>query len=282
MLCPRLHALLTISIPLQGEITVIDHQKLELFEMIGQGGFGAVFRGTWAERKRQTFAIKKCTIGGTPRDVGIPREVDILASVSNHTHIISFHGVAFLYPDMYIVTEFAPRGSLYKYLHKDHHPPSVDQSLQWALQIAKGVDHLHCHDVIHRDLKSANILLSEELEVRLCDFGTARYLPHTTVQTGEAGTYRWMAPEIMEGIDSKISKKCDLFSFAMVTYELFAHKLPYYNTPGDPYVAMKVIRGERPEIPASVPDYLSAILVECWDADPHKRPSFKTVIELLE
>ena len=266
---------------LQGEVTIIDHHKLTLLDMVGRGGFGAVFRGKWVDRKNEVFGVKKCTIGGTQRDPSIPREVDILSTVSDHDHIIAFYGVAFNYPDMFIVTEFAEKGSLYAYLHKDKHIPSRDQSLTWALQVARGMHHLHCHDVIHRDLKSANILISATMDVKLCDFGTARYLPHTTIQTGEAGTYRWMAPEIMEGIDSKISKKCDLFSFAMVAYELLVHKLPYHDTPGDPYVAIKVIKGERPMIPPFVPVYLSALLVECWDADPQKRPSFQYVIDLL-
>ena len=277
--------IITLLANVQGgtDIKVIDHEEISLQDMVGRGGFGAVFKGKWeGGGKGEIFAIKKCTIGGTERDVRVPREVDILCSVSCHVNIISFFGVAFNYPDMFIVTEFAKKGSLYNYIYKDKFVPSLDQSLTWALQVARGMGHLHKHDIIHRDLKSPNVLLSDSMEIKLCDFGTARYLEHTTVQTGEAGTYRWMAPEIMEGIDAKISKKCDLFSFAMVAYELLARRLPYHDIPGDPYVAMKVVQGVRPEIPDFVPVYLTALLKECWDADPQKRPSFTYVVELLE
>ena len=102
----------SISPCTQGEITFIDHQQLTLLDMVGRGAFGAVFRGKWTEMKGEILGVKKCTIGGTQRNPDIPREVDILSSVSDHKHIISFHGVGFNYPDMFIVTEFAERISL--------------------------------------------------------------------------------------------------------------------------------------------------------------------------
>jgi len=250
--------------------------------MIGQGGFGAVFRGKWKARKGEVVAVKKCTIAGTKENPDIPREVQILSSVPEHPNIISFYAIAHNYPDMFIVTEFAEKGSLFDYFHKKMQVPTIDQSLAWALQVAQGMEHLHNHDIIHRDLKSANILLSAAMTAKVCDFGTARYLANTTVQTGEAGTRRWMAPEVMEEVEAKINKKCDSYSFGMVAYELLVHKLPYYATPSDAMVFVKVIPGERPEIPASVPQYLNSLLTACWDADHHKRPTFQNISKCLQ
>ena len=241
-----------------------------------------MFRGKWKARKGEVVAVKKCLLAGTKRDPDIPREVLILSSLPEHPHIITFYGISVNYPDLFIVTEFAEKGSLFNYLHKEKQVPTVDQSLAWALEVAQGMEHLHNHDIIHRDLKSANILLSSAMAAKLCDFGTARYLSHTTVQTREAGTHRWMAPEIMEQVDSKISKKCDLFSYGMVVYELFAHQVPFCDTPGDVFASIKIAQGERPQIPPTIPQYLHSSLAACWETDPHKRPTFHDIVEELE
>ena len=250
--------------------------------MIGQGGFGAVFRGKWKAKKGEVVAVKKCTIGGTREKPDIPREVEILSSVPEHPNIISFYAIAFSYPDLFIVTEFAEKGSLFNYLHKKKQVPTVDQSLAWCLEVAQGMEHLHNYDIIHRDLKSANILLSAAMTAKVCDFGTARYLSHTTVQTGVTGTPRWMAPEVIEAVEAQISKKCDSFSYGMVVYELFVHNVPYYDIPGDTVVGIKVLQGERPSIPPSIPQYLHSLLIACWETAPHKRPTFHDIVQKLK
>ena len=266
---------------LQEAVNMIKVKQIELLDMIGQGGFGAVFRGKWKARRGEVVAVKKCTVAGTKSNPSIPQEVRILSSLPEHPHIISFYAIAFNYPDIFIVTEFAEKGSLFNYLHREKLVPSVDQSLTWALQVAQGMEHLHTHNIIHRDLKSANILLSTAMAAKICDFGTARYLSHTTMQTREAGTHRWMAPEVIEAVDANINKKCDSFSFGMVVYELFVHKVPYYDIPGDTVAGMKVLQGERPSIPPTMPQYLHSLLTACWDADPHKRPTFHDIIQAL-
>ena len=163
------------------KMNIINPQKLQLLDMLGRGGFGAVFRGKWEARRGEVHvvAVKKCTMSGAKGDQDIPREVQILSSVSQHPHIISFYGISINYPDLFIVTEFAEKGSLFDYLHKEKQVPTVDQSLAWALHVAMAMRHLHNHDIIHRDLKSANILLSAKLTAKVCDFGTARYIPLT-------------------------------------------------------------------------------------------------------
>ena len=252
-----------------------------MLDVIGQGGYGAVFRGKWKARKGEVVAVKKCMISGTKQDPDIPREVQILSSVPEHPNIISFFGICISYPEILIVVEFAEKGSLFNYLHKEKQIPTFNQSLAWILQVAKGMEHLHNNDIIHRDLNSANILLSATMTAKVCDFGTARYLTNTTAQTGEAGTYRWMAPEVMEAVEAKINKKCDSFSFGMVAYELLVHKLPYYDTPGNGMVCVKVMQGERPAIPPTIPQYLHSLVTSCWEPNPQERPSFQDIVQKL-
>ena len=262
--------------------SIINFQQLELLNEVGQGGFGTVYRGKWLANRGEVVAVKKCPIAGKKLDPNIPREVSILHSLPKHPHIISFYGIALNYPDLFIVTEFARNGSLFNYLHKEKQVLTVDQSLAWALEVAQGMEHLHNHDIIHRDLKSANILLSARMVAKVCDFGTARYLANTTAQTGAAGTFRWMAPEVMEAVEANINKKCDSFSYGMVVYELLVHQVPYYDTPGDGVVCMKVMQGERPVIPSTIPQYLHFLLTACWETDPHKRPNFQNIVQRLQ
>ena len=92
--------------------------------------------------------MKKCTIGGMKQRPDIP-QVQILSSVPEHPNIIPFYGIAFSHPDCLVVTEFADKGSLFNYLHKEKQVPTVDQSLAWCLEVAQSLEHLHKHDIIH-------------------------------------------------------------------------------------------------------------------------------------
>ena len=145
---------------------------------------------------------------------------------------------------MIFQTELAEGGSLYTILHrKKRKIPTADQSLSWALHIASGMEHLHSHDIMHRDLKSPNVLLSHGY-VKVCDFGTARRMTGTSVSTKQAGTYRWMAPEISE--NARITKKCDVFSYGMILYEIYALEVPFAEIPGELKVCWAITKGQRP------------------------------------
>lgn len=119
-----------------------------------------------------------------------PDECDakILAELGQHPNIISFFGFYHDYPDTTIVTALATNGSLYQYLYKDRKVPTLEQSLKWARQIAYGMAHIHALGIVHRDLKSSNILFNEDMEVQICDFGVSRSMPNTTEISKEAGT----------------------------------------------------------------------------------------------
>ena len=209
----------------------------------------------------------------------LSREIEILTSLPSHPNVITFLGVTLSNDGVntYIITELAPNGSLHDYLHVKKEAPSPDQSFAWALEVASGMQHLHSNNVVHRDLKGSNILLSFNLLAKVCDFGTARNLPHTTT-TMQKGTYRWMAPEIIEEIEGKINKMCDVFSFGMVLYEIFACKIPYDDLPTDPLVGMAVLQGKRPPVPPTLPQFLHPLLKDCWKKEPDQRPKFDAII----
>ena len=138
------------------------------------------------------------------------------------------------------------------------------------------MEHLHAHNIIHRDLKSPNVLLSLGY-VKICDFGTARQLSKTCTHTRQAGTFRWMAPEIAKECEAKITNKCDVFSYGMILYEIYTFQIPFEDTQNNLQVALQIINKERPSVPKDLPPYLVPLLQDCWSDEPEQRPSFTTI-----
>ena len=256
---------------------IINIKEVQVGKHIGQGGFGAVFEAKWQKKR---VAVKVCP-GNLVENLS--REIEVLTSLPPHPNVLTFFGIALGSDGIstLIITELAPNGSLHDYLHSKKEKPSPDQSIGWVQQIANGMQHLHSNNIVHRDLKSGNILLASGLLAKVCDFGTARTLAKTT-KTTQKGTYRWMAPEIVEGVEANINKMCDVFSYGMVLYEIFAQKVPYDDIPTDPLVGLAVIQGKRPPVPATLPSFLRPLLEACWRKDPNQRPQFEAIIVAIQ
>ena len=251
-----------------------------MVEFIGQGGYGTVHKAMWKEKK---VAVKVCT-GNILKEKKAAQEVRILASLIPHPNIIAFFGVAVSEDEIssLIVTDLAAGGSLYTRLHgKEREIPTATQRLGWAIQIARGMKHLHYYNVIHRDLKSPNVLLSHGY-AKICDFGTARHLSENFFYTGQAGTYRWMAPEVAQESCTEITNKCDVFSYGMILYEIYALELPFSDVTSDARVSCAIMDGKRPSLPEKLPSFLHPLLQDCWDKEPAQRPSFKTIVVTIQ
>ena len=257
---------------------VIERSQIVVGERIGQGGFGTVFKAKWGNK---TVAVKSCD--GNLLEHGAA-EVKILASLPPNPDMLRFFGVA-VSDDLVntlIVTEFAFGGSLYAALHGKNSPePTAEQALTWSFQIASGMDHLHWHNVIHRDLKSPNVLLSYGY-AKLCDFGTARELSTTCRPTGVAGTYRWMAPEIAAEVEHTINNKCDVFSYGMILYEIYTLKIPFADIKSDIRVCYMLMQGKRPPIPEKMPPFLYPLIQDCWSDKLELRPSFLKIVTTIQ
>ena len=245
--------------------------------VLGEGGFGTVYEAKW---KKMVVAAKVCT-GNLLKNLS--REIQILSSLPPHPHVLTFFGAALSGDAVstYIITELASNGSLFDYLHERKEVPSLDQSLAWAQQIASGMQHLHNNNVVHRDLKSGNVLLGLGLLAKVCDFGTARTLAKTA-KTSQKGTYRWMAPEVVEDVEANINKMCDVFSYGMVLYEIFDRKIPFANIRSDALAGAAVVQGDRPPIPSNLPSYLHPLLKACWKKHPKQRPQFEAIVRAIQ
>uniref|UniRef100_A0A0E0I0I1 Protein kinase domain-containing protein n=1 Tax=Oryza nivara TaxID=4536 RepID=A0A0E0I0I1_ORYNI len=150
--------------------------------------------------------------------------------------------------------------------------------LRIASDVSKGMNYLHQINIVHRDLKTANLLMDDQV-VKVADFGVARVKDQSGVMTAETGTYRWMAPEVIEHLP--YDQRADVFSFGIVIWELLTGKLPYEDmTPLQAAVAV-VQKDLRPIIPADTHPMLAGLLQKCWQKDPALRPTFSEILDIL-
>eukprot|EP00268_Persea_americana_P040167 TRINITY_DN3980_c0_g1_i5.p1 TRINITY_DN3980_c0_g1~~TRINITY_DN3980_c0_g1_i5.p1 ORF type:complete len:244 (-),score=53.33 TRINITY_DN3980_c0_g1_i5:253-984(-) len=207
------------------------------------------------------------------------QEVYILRKV-RHKNVVQFIGACTTPPSLCIVTEYMSGGSVYDFLHKQKGVFKLPSLLKVAIDVSKGMSYLHQNSIIHRDLKAANLLMDENEVVKVADFGVARVQAQSGVMTAETGTYRWMAPEVIE--HKPYDHKADVFSFGVVLWELLTGKVPYeYLTPLQAAVGV-VQKGLRPTIPKHTHPKLAELLERCWQHDPSLRPDFTEIIELLQ
>jgi serine/threonine protein kinase len=202
-----------------------------------------------------------------------------------HPNVLRFVGVCCEPPNLCIVAEYLTGGSVFDLLHGGSRLPagtpgplrlSPQLALQLAADVAAGMEYLHSQVIIHRDLKSANLLLDQHDRVKVADFGVARRLASTGDMTAETGTYRWMAPEVIK--HAKYDQRIDVYSFGIILWELFTSQLPYDGMPSLSAAAAVVENGLRPAIPAEVPPAVAGLMQRCWAGDATQRPQFVQVV----
>ncbi|XP_044511908.1 serine/threonine-protein kinase STY46-like isoform X3 [Mangifera indica] len=203
----------------------IDRRMLKLGERIASGSCGELYRGFYLGQDVAVKVLRSEHLNDALADE-FAQEVAILQEVQ-HRNVVRFIGACTKCPHLCIVTEYMPGGSLYDYLHKNHNVLKLSQLLRFAIDICKGMEYLHQNNIIHRDLKTANLLMDTQKVVKVADFGVARFQSQGGVMTAETGTYRWMAPEVINHL--QYDQKADVFSFAIVLWELVTAKVPYDN-----------------------------------------------------
>ncbi|CAL9124787.1 unnamed protein product [Musa acuminata var. zebrina] len=255
----------------------IDRRFLKMGKKIARGSCGDLYRATYLG---QDVAVKILRADQLNEDLLLEfnQEVDILRRV-HHKNIVHYIGACVKPTELSIITEYMTGGNLYDHLHKEHISLELPHLLKFSIDICKGMDYLHQNNIIHRDLKTANLLLDANSVVKVGDFGVARFQNQEGVMTAETGTYRWMAPEVIN--HQHYDNKADVFSFAIVLWELATSRVPYDNmTPLQ--AALGVRQGLRPDIPKDMHPRLAALMQRCWDEVPSKRPSFEEITQELE
>jgi len=147
-----------------------------------------------------------------------------------------------------------------------------------AYEISLGMEYIQSWGLIHRDLKSGNILLNEEFDCFITDFGLSRLTENR--MTLNLGTVHWMAPEVFQG-DGSYTAAIDVFSFGIILWEIVARRIPYTDLQTWA-IPEKVVDGLRPIIPEDCPTDLKQLMESCWDDAPERRPSFSQISNKLK
>ncbi|TQE09497.1 hypothetical protein C1H46_004845 [Malus baccata] len=241
-----------LEIPNDGtDVWELDPRQLKFGNKVASGSCGDLYKGTYCTQEVAIKVLKpECVNPDMLKDFA--QEVYIMRKV-RHKNVVQFIGACTKHPSLCIVTEYMSGGSVYDYLHKQRGVFKLPSLLKVAIDVSKGMTYLHQNNIIHRDLKAANLLMDENEVVKVADFGVARVKSQSGVMTAETGTYRWMAPE-----------------------------LPYeYLTPLQAAVGVAQ-KGLRPTIPKNAPPKLAELLEKCWQQDPASRPDFSEIIEILQ
>ncbi len=175
---------------------------------------------------------------------------------------------------MGIVMEYAELGALGGMIKKLSQP----QKIQVSLGIVDGLSYLHSKHVAHRDLKPDNVLLfgdaKKTVTAKISDFGTSKVIQTMVTNTSMAGTPKYTAPELLDE-GQKYGASADIFSLAMVLFELFTERDPFPNCTLMQVLAA-LLRNKRPEIPPkSMPDKMVVLVKRGWSTDPSNRPGLE-------
>jgi len=297
----------------EASLWAVQWRDLEIVRQIGEGSFGKVYLAKWRET---TVAVKVLIstslglgdgeegeegedaipppAGPNPLLAGLQKEASMMAAM-RHPNVVMYLGVCVDPP--LVVTEYCARGSLTDVLKRGAATPAGAASLDWprrlgmALDAAKGMNYLHSSDppVIHRDLKSPNLLVDKHWRVKVCDFNLSRVLEEQAVVSSLAASNpRWLAPEILSGRGYSFSS--DVYSYGVIMWELLAWKLPWHDC--GPWQVVKLVTDDRtrPPVPAGAdlptppfpgqPAYVQ-LMNDCWQHDPEKRPRFAEIITRL-
>nr|WIL59845.1 nodulation protein [Melilotus officinalis] len=287
----------------QREEWEIDPSNLIIKSVLARGTFGTVHRGVY---DNQDVAVKMLDWG----EEGYRTEAEIAGLRSaftqevvvwhklNHPNVTKFIGATMGSSELHIqtdsglismpsntccvVVEYLPGGALKSFLIKNRRRKlAFKVVIQLALDIARGMNYLHSQKIVHRDVKTENMLLDKSRTVKIADFGVARIeASNPNDMTGETGTLGYMAPEVLNG--NPYNRKCDVYSFGICLWEIYCCDMPYPDLSFSEITSAVVRQNVRPEIPRCCPSSVANVMKKCWDANPDKRPEMDEVVAMLE
>ncbi|KAF0683412.1 Aste57867_24536 [Aphanomyces stellatus] len=266
----------------------LDSPPLPLAHLLATGASGRIFLGTFLD---QPVAIKTFLVPKpTPADVqALINEINLVGRLKN-PFIVTLEGAAWSHPtNLQAVMEYMNLGDLRCYLAS-----TTSDSFDWQVKlkcahsVAEGLFYLHSQQLIHRDLKSRNVLLDSTKGAKLADFGSAKDAVYGDTLTAAVGTFRWMAPEML--LFQGYSNAVDIFSLGVILSELTTHQVPYSNQVdvngrelSDEAIVRRVIHENlRPAFDPNCPVWFRTLGLSCMALNPDERPSATKVMYMLK
>jgi hypothetical protein len=278
-------------LPTYETLIIINPKEILLSKIIGEGSFGRVWSGTWRNNavavKEFVFAQAAIAGGSLQRNNIIEEivgEAGVMACL-RHPKILQLYGCSLTMQAIWIVSELCARGSL-KMLLMDHHQElPLFKRLSILIDVADGMQYLHNRvpPIIHRDLKSHNIFISElspgNFIAKIGDWGSARAIALTGSKsmTQGVGTACWLSPEVIN--NAHFSKSSDVYAFGMILWEVYTRQEIYEGLSAAQIIAKVAHEGLRPQVPRHCP--WSKIMTQCWKQDPAERPDFEGIVNNL-
>ncbi|XP_047473685.1 tyrosine-protein kinase TXK-like isoform X2 [Penaeus chinensis] len=257
----------------------IDPSELNLLEELGSGQFGVVRHG---KLKSLDVAVKMMKEGTMSEDEFI-EEAKVMTKL-RHGNLVQLYGVCSRQRPIYIVTEYLRYGSLLQYLRNKERIllNNTDVLLDMCLQVCSGMAYLEKQKFIHRDLAARNCLVGAHNEIKVGDFGLARYVVDDEY-TGSGGAkfpIKWAAPEVLNFM--RFSSKSDVWAFGVLMWEVFTcGKMPYGRMKNAEVVDM-VQHGRVLEKPRFCPSDVYNVMQQCWNANAENRPSFNEILRMFQ
>uniref|UniRef100_A0A3B4UI65 Tyrosine-protein kinase n=1 Tax=Seriola dumerili TaxID=41447 RepID=A0A3B4UI65_SERDU len=253
----------------------ISKESIKMVKKLGAGQFGEV----WMAYYHNTTKVAVKTLKpGTMTVEAFLEEANVMKTLQ-HDRLVRLYAVITKTQPIYIITEFMANGSLLDFLKSDEGcRQQLPKLIDFSAQIAEGMAYIEKKNYIHRDLRAANVLVSESLLCKIADFGLARVIEDDeyTAREGAKFPIKWTAPEAINY--GSFTIKSDMWSFGVLIYEIITYgKIPY---PGE--VMSSVQRGYRMPQPDSCPTELYDVMMCCWKNKPEDRPTFDYMQSVLE
>lgn len=272
----------------------IPYDSLEIYEVIGSGAFGEVYKARW---RGTMVAVKKLSKITEEFLKDFETELAIVQRL-HHPNVVQYLGFCDHKGEKSLVSEYMTGGSLAD-LFKEQKRIGVRLGISRVLSLARdaacGLAYLHNRTpqpVIHRDLKPSNLLIDKRSGIlKLVDFGLSKTLSvrhkHQTQTineqyelTGETGSYRYMAPEVFR--HEKYNQSIDCYAFAMILFQLYHNITPFSSLSPVEAARAAANRNSRPAIEEKAPTWLKDLLGKLWDPTPKERIAFEEVVKILE
>eukprot|EP01132_Coremiostelium_polycephalum_P004967 gene4967-6188_t len=264
----------------------IDGDEIVFLNKLGEGTSAKVYKATW---RNQEVAVK--ILRSEPEHqklLDFLKELEIMSSLRS-PHVVYFYGMV-LQPKICMIMEYCSNQTLYHLMHLQM-DFTWDWVLKFSIEMVKGVNCLHSWKpiIVHRDLKSLNLLVSDNWTIKVADFGLSRFATTKSASIRKTrGTYAYCAPEVFYG---DITPKGDIYSIGIILWELAVrcikskYEKPFYEFKHIQYDFQILVQTTkhnlRPTIPANCPEGFANLIVQCWDGNPDKRPTCPEILDSL-